>query len=67
MRSAPCWPHSFYFVGETMKRNYPIDVISPIPEQNLITVDALHYYGGLSDLEKVYDYLENLIADKSLQ
>ena len=50
-----------------MKRNYPIDVISPIPEQNLITVDALHYYGGLSDLEKVYDYLENLIADKSLQ
>jgi hypothetical protein len=35
--------------------------------KNLITVDALHYYGGKSDLEKVYDYLKSIIADKRLQ
>lgn len=34
--------------------------------KNLITINALHYYGGKSDLEKVYDYLENFIADNSL-
>ncbi len=34
--------------------------------KNLINVNALHYYGGKSDLEKVNDYLENFIADKSL-
>jgi hypothetical protein len=35
--------------------------------KNLITVNALHYYGGKSDLEKVYDYLDNFIVDKCLQ
>ncbi len=34
--------------------------------KNLISVNALHHYGGTSDLEKVYDYLENFIADKYL-
>jgi len=34
--------------------------------KNLITVNALHYYGGKSDLEKVYEYLENFISDNSL-
>jgi hypothetical protein len=35
--------------------------------KNLISVNALHHYGGTSDLEKVYDYLENFIADTHLQ
>jgi len=34
--------------------------------KNLINVNALHNYGGTSDLEKVYNYLENFISDKSL-
>jgi hypothetical protein len=34
--------------------------------KNLISVNALHNYGGTADLEKVYDYLENLISDMSL-
>jgi hypothetical protein len=34
--------------------------------KNLINVNALHNYGGRSDLEKVYDYLENFISDRSL-
>ena len=33
---------------------------------NLINVNALHNYGGTSDLEKVDDFLENYISDKSL-
>jgi hypothetical protein len=35
--------------------------------KNPMNVNALHNYGGTSDLEKVYDYLESFIADKSLQ
>jgi hypothetical protein len=35
-------------------------------KKNLINVNALHNYGGTSDLEKVYDYLENFISDRSL-
>jgi hypothetical protein len=35
--------------------------------KNLISVNALHHYGGTSDLEKVFDYLENFIADTHLQ
>ena len=34
--------------------------------KNLINVNALHNYGGTSDLEKVYEYLENFISDNSL-
>jgi hypothetical protein len=34
--------------------------------KNLVNVNALHYYGGKSDLEKVYEYLENFISDNSL-
>jgi hypothetical protein len=34
--------------------------------KNLINVNALHNYGGRSDLEKVYSYLENFISDNSL-
>ena len=34
--------------------------------KNLINVNALYNYGGTSDLEKVYDYLENFISDTSL-
>jgi hypothetical protein len=34
--------------------------------KNLINVNALHNYGGTSDLEKVYDYLVNFISDNSL-
>jgi hypothetical protein len=34
--------------------------------KNLINVNALHNYGGTSDLEKVYDYLENFISDTGL-
>jgi hypothetical protein len=33
----------------------------------LVNVDALHYYGGTSDLEKVYEYLENFITARDLQ
>ena len=33
---------------------------------NLINVNALYNYGGKSDLEKVYDYLESLISDARL-
>ena len=35
--------------------------------KNLISVNALHHYGGTSDLEKVFDYRENFIADTRLQ
>jgi len=35
--------------------------------KNWINVNAVHNYGGTSDLEKVYDYLESIIANKSLQ
>ncbi|MGZ8919277.1 MAG: hypothetical protein ACXW0T_13740 [Methylobacter sp.] len=35
--------------------------------KNLITVNALHYYGGKSDLEKIYEYLKYLISDNSLR
>jgi hypothetical protein len=35
--------------------------------KNLININSLHNYGGTSDLEKVYEYLENFIADKRLQ
>ncbi len=35
--------------------------------KNLININALHNYGGTSDLEKVYEYLESFIGDKSLQ
>lgn len=34
--------------------------------KNLINVNALHNYGGTSDLEKVYEYLENFIPDTRL-
>jgi len=34
--------------------------------KNLINVNALHNYGGTSDLEKVYEYLENFISENSL-
>jgi len=34
--------------------------------KNLITVHALHYYGGQSDLDKVNDYLAHLISDSNL-
>ncbi len=33
--------------------------------KNLVNVNALHNYGGTSDLEKVCDYLENFISDAS--
>ena len=33
--------------------------------KNLINANALHNYGGTSDLEKVCDYLENFISDAS--
>jgi hypothetical protein len=29
----------------------------------LVNIDALHYYGGTSDLEKVYEYLDSFIAE----
>jgi len=31
----------------------------------LVNIDALHYYGGTSDLEKVYEYLDIFIAARS--
>lgn len=34
--------------------------------KNLINVNALHNYGGTSDLKKVYEYLENFISENSL-
>jgi len=34
--------------------------------KNLINVNALHNYGGTSDLEKVYEYLENFISENNL-
>ena len=34
--------------------------------KNLINVNALHNYGGTSELERVDDFLENYISDKSL-
>ena len=34
--------------------------------KNMINVNSLHNYGGTSDLERVYDYLENFISDNSL-
>ena len=33
--------------------------------KNLINVNALHHYGGTSDLEKVHEYLKNFISDTS--
>ncbi|MDO9268222.1 MAG: hypothetical protein Q7T96_03815 [Methylobacter sp.] len=33
----------------------------------LVNIDALHYYGGTSDLEKVYEYLDIFIAAGSRQ
>ena len=33
--------------------------------KNLINVKSLHNYGGKSDLEKVYEYLETFISDNS--
>lgn len=33
---------------------------------HLVNLNALHYYGGTSDLEKVYEYLDTFIASKSL-
>ena len=32
---------------------------------NLININALYNYGGTSDLNKVYDYLETFIADRA--
>lgn len=32
---------------------------------HLVNLNALHNYGGTSDLNKVYDYLETFIADRS--
>ncbi|TRW90665.1 hypothetical protein [Candidatus Methylobacter oryzae] len=32
---------------------------------HLVNINALHYYGGTSDLEKVYEYLDTFIASKS--
>ncbi|MDO9269952.1 MAG: hypothetical protein Q7T96_12680 [Methylobacter sp.] len=32
----------------------------------LVNIDALHYYGGTSDLEKVYEYLDTFIPARSL-
>ena len=34
--------------------------------KNLINVNALHNYGGISDLEKVYEYLKNFTSDNNL-
>jgi len=33
----------------------------------LVNINALHYYGGTSDLEQVYEYLDTFIATKSRQ
>ncbi len=33
---------------------------------HLVNINALHYYGGSSDLEKINDYLDVFIATKSL-
>ncbi|WP_432741145.1 hypothetical protein ABXJ76_13325 [Methylobacter sp. G7] len=33
----------------------------------LVNINALHYYGGTSDLEQVYEYLDIFIATKSRQ
>ncbi len=30
----------------------------------IVNINALHFYGGTSDLEKVYDYLDTFIADR---
>ena len=35
--------------------------------KNLINLNSLHNYGGSSDLEKVYEYLESFVADTNLQ
>jgi hypothetical protein len=35
--------------------------------KNLISIHSLHFYGGQSDLDKVYEYLAHLISDRSLQ
>jgi len=34
--------------------------------KNLININALHNYGGKSDLEKIYEYLKNFISDNCL-
>jgi len=34
--------------------------------KNLTTIHSLQYYGGQSDLDKVYEYLEHLISDSKL-
>ncbi|MDO9423208.1 MAG: hypothetical protein Q7T40_03340 [Methylobacter sp.] len=33
----------------------------------LVNINALHYYGGTSDLEQVYEYLDTFIATRSRQ
>ncbi len=33
----------------------------------LVNINALHYYGGRSDLEQVYEYMDTFIATKSRQ
>jgi hypothetical protein len=33
----------------------------------LVNINALHYYGGTSDLETIYEYLDSFIADRSRQ
>ena len=35
--------------------------------KNLINLESLHNYGGSSDIEKVYEYLESFVADTDLQ
>ena len=31
----------------------------------LVNINALHYYGGTSDLETIYEYLDSFIGDRS--
>jgi hypothetical protein len=33
----------------------------------LVNINALHYYGGRSDLETIYEYLDSFIGDRSRQ
>jgi hypothetical protein len=44
MRSA-AWPHLFHFVGETMKRTYPIDAVCSVTGQDLIKQIVFHEAG----------------------
>ena len=32
---------------------------------HLVNINALHYYGGTSDLETIYEYLDSFIGDRS--